>query len=220
MYAVPAHRSGWIVGLFLLFLAEAILLGIAPLDRVTWALENLLVLVGVLLLVISWRRFPLSSPSYGLILAFLAVHEVGSHYTYSQVPYDEWCRSITGSSLNEILSWERNHFDRAVHLLWGLLLAWPIRELALRAGQPGRIWSHVLPILLTLAASALYELVEWSAASLFAPEIGLAYVGAQGDVWDSHRDMALAGFGALLTMGGALAATHVRGAQGATSSGS
>ncbi len=176
------------------------MLGLAPPDRVTWALENVLVAIGLPLLVLSWYRFRLSASSYVLILVFLAVHEIGSHYTYSLVPYDRWFETLTGNSLNSLLSWERNHFDRAVHFLFGLLLTFPIFELTSRADSRETLWSYLLPVLLLLSGSALYELLEWTAAMVFAEDMGIAYVGAQGDVWDSHRDMALAGAGSVAAM--------------------
>src|SRR5262245_41571993 len=98
-----------------LLAAEFVWLGIAPHDRAAWALENALVLVFALALGFSQRRLPLSRVSYTLIFAFLALHEIGAHYTYSDVPYDAWFQSAFGVSLDAMLGWERNNFDRVVH---------------------------------------------------------------------------------------------------------
>ena len=186
--------------LLAILLVLGIALGIAPSHRQDWLLENALAVAGVLMLVLSWRRFPLSRLSYVLIFAFLVQHEVGAHYTYSEVPYDEWFRALTGRTLNERLGWERNHYDRLVHFSYGLLLAYPLRELFVRVADARGIWGYVLPLDLVMSTSMLYELIEWAAAEFFGGELGAAYLGTQGDVWDAHKDMLLATSGAVLAL--------------------
>ncbi len=117
--------------LTLLFLAFWIALAIEPFDREDWLLENLLAIVFAAVLVASYKRLPLSGISYTTIFLFLCLHTLGAHYTYSEVPYDAWIRGLTGGSLNQAMGWERNHFDRLVHFSYGLLLAYPIREVFL-----------------------------------------------------------------------------------------
>jgi putative membrane protein len=117
------------------------------------------------------------------------------------VPYDETFHAATGYSFDEWMGWQRNHYDRIVHLAYGLLLAYPIRELFLRVAQVRGFWGYFLPVVLTMAASMFYELVEWGAAEVFGSELGIAFVGAQGDVWDAQKDMLLATLGALIAMG-------------------
>jgi len=175
-------------------------LAIAPVSRHDWALENALLVVFVVALAASWRRFPLSRVSYTLIFLFLCLHTVGAHFTYSLVPYDEWWRRLTGNSLNALLGWERNNFDRVVHFCYGLMLAYPVRELLLRVASVKGFWGYFLPLDLTMSTSALYELIEWGAAEVFGGELGATFLGTQGDVWDAHKDMALASLGALLAM--------------------
>jgi len=175
-------------------------LGIAPSDRGAWLLENALVVGLVALLWCARRAFRFSDASLYLILLFLALHAVGSHYTYSEVPYDAWWRALTGHSLNEALGWQRNHFDRLVHFSYGLLLAYPIREFFLRVAEVRGFWGYFLPLDVTLSTSALYELIEWGAAELFGGDVGMHYLGTQGDVWDAHKDMALASLGALVAV--------------------
>lgn len=194
-----SHRQFLIV-LAILFAAIAAALAIAPHDRADWALENVLVVVFVLALIASYRRFVLSRVSYALIFLFLVLHEVGAHYTYALVPYDDWFRAATGRSLNAMLGFERNHFDRAIHFSYGLLLAYPIRELFLRVAAVRGFWGYFLPLDVTMSTSMLFELFEWAAAELFGGDLGIAYLGTQGDVWDAHKDMALASLGAVLTM--------------------
>jgi putative membrane protein len=184
-----------------LFGALWLALAIAPLDRATWALENVLVVAGVGLLVGGRRRLGLSRLSHGSIFVFLCLHAVGAHYTYSLTPYDEWFRALTGRSLDAALGWERNHFDRAVHFAYGLLLALPMREFLQRELRVSGFWSYLLPFTLLTSTSFVYELIEWGAAVVFGGDLGIAYVGAQGDVWDAHKDMALAALGTVVTLG-------------------
>ena len=116
------------------------------------------------------------------------------------MPYDAWLQAITGGSLNELMGWQRNHFDRLVHFSYGLLLVYPIRELFLRVADVKGFWGYFLPFDLTLSTSLIFELIEWMVVELVASDLGMTYLGTQGDVWDAHKDMALAGLGALITM--------------------
>jgi putative membrane protein len=194
-----SHRRYALV-LGLLFLAEAAALAVAPYDRHDWALENVLTVVFAVVLVASYRHLPLSRVSYMLIFVFLCLHEIGAHYTYAKVPYDDWVRAMTGGSLNEALGWERNHFDRLTHFSYGLLLAYPIREVFLRVADVRGFWGYFLPLDFTMSTSMLFELFEWGAAEFFGGDLGIAYLGIQGDVWDAHKDMALASLGAVVAM--------------------
>lgn len=191
---------GYASVLLALFTVWWVAWAIEPLDRDTWLLENALVVVALFVLVATYRRFPLSRISYTLIFLFLCLHTVGAHYTYADVPYDRWWASLSGSTFNELVGWERNNFDRVVHFSYGLLLAYPIRELFLRIAGVRGFWGYFLPLDLTMSTSALFELIEWLAAELFGGDLGVAYLGTQGDVWDAHTDMALASLGALITM--------------------
>lgn len=175
-------------------------LAIEPLDRADWLLENVLVIAAVSVLAGTYKYFPLSRTSYTLLLVFLCLHTVGSHYTYAKVPYDEWWLALTGHTFNATVGWRRNNFDRVVHFAYGLLLAYPIRELFLRVAGVRGFWGYFLPLDLTMSSSMLYELIEWAAAEMFGGELGVAYLGAQGDIWDAHKDMALASLGALIAM--------------------
>lgn len=165
-----------------------------------WLLENVLVLAALPVLWAIYRKLPFSRLSWTLVFLFYYLHELGAHYTYSNVPYDVWWQSLFGRSLNEMMGWERNHFDRLVHFLYGLLLAYPVREIFLSLARARGFWGYFLPLDLVLSSSALYELFEWAAAEIFAGDIGVAYVGAQGDFWDAQKDMALAMTGALIAL--------------------
>jgi putative membrane protein len=165
----------------------------APVDRQTWLLENGLVLALLLALVFTHARFAFSNLSCVLVFAFLMLHVVGSHYTYSAVPAGDWLRDAFDLS--------RNHYDRLVHFAFGLLLAYPLRELTLRRVHAHGLWSYLGPLMAVMAFSGSYEIIEWGAARLVNPDLGMAYVGAQGDIWDGQKDMVLALLGACMAMG-------------------
>ena len=186
--------------LAVLFSVEFIFLAISPHDRGDWALENFLAFFYIIVLALSYKKFPLSRISYTLIFLFLCLHEVGAHYTYAKVPYDQFFLNKIGFSLNKLMGWERNHFDRLVHFSFGALLAYPIRELYCRIADSKGFWSYFFPLELTMAASMMFELFEWGAAEIFGGDLGIAYLGTQGDIWDAQKDMALASLGAFCAM--------------------
>jgi putative membrane protein len=176
------------------------MMAVHPHDRSDWLLENALAIAAVALLVGFHRRLVFSQVSYTLIFLFMCLHQVGAHYTYSNVPYDRWCEALTGRTFNSIVGWERNNFDRVVHFAYGLLLAYPVREIFLRVADVRGFWGYFLPLDLTMSTSMIYELLEWATAAVFGGDLGQAYLGTQGDVWDAHKDMALASLGALIAM--------------------
>jgi putative membrane protein len=179
------------------FLAVWTWAAIDPVFPDDWWLENILVFLGVPFIIGLGFYFRLSNLSYTLITIFMILHAIGSHYTYAEVPF--------GFTLQSWFGAERNMFDRLVHFLYGLLLAYPVREVFVRITRARGVWSFYLPIELTLASSAIYELIEWLAAAGVDPEAGLAFLGAQGDVWDAQKDMALAGLGSIIAMAVTLA---------------
>lgn len=194
------HR-GYLTILGILFAILFVALAIDPVDRADWMLENALVGGFLLLSVLIHRHFAFSKLSATLIFIFLCLHEVGSHYTYALVPYDQWFKALTGGTFNELVGWERNNYDRVVHFSYGLLLAYPLREMFLRVVDVRGFWGYFLPLDVMMSTSMLYELIEWAAAEAFGGELGMAYLGTQGDIWDAHKDMALASTGALIAMG-------------------
>jgi putative membrane protein len=200
MSVMKISHGRYLLILSALFLAVWIALAISPLYRDDWALENALVIVFAIVVAASYRHLLLSRVSYTLIFLFLCLHEVGAHYTYAEVPYDAWCTSLTGTSFNELVGWERNNFDRVVHFAYGLLLAYPMREVFLRVAAVRGFWGYFFPLLFTMSTSMVFELFEWGAAEVFGGDLGMAYLGTQGDIWDGHKDMALASLGALVAM--------------------
>ena len=187
----------WLAGIFAVL---TLLLGIAPWHRQDWMLENALMVPAIFVLWTIYRYLPFSRLSWSLVFVFLCLHELGAHYTYSEVPYDAWWHALTGGSLNALLGWDRNNFDRIIHLFYGLLLAYPIREIFFHLARVRGFWSYFLPLDLTMSTSALYEIIEWAAAEVFGGDLGVTYVGTQGDPWDAQKDMALAAAGALIAL--------------------
>ena len=169
-------------------------------DLPTWLLENLPVALGVAFLVVSYRRMPLSRISYTLVALFYCLHETGAHWTYAKVPYDEWWENLFGVTLNSQLGFSRNQFDRLVHFFYGLLIAYPIREVFLRVANVRGFWGYFLPLDLTMSTSMFYEVLEWLTALVVGSTASNDYLGSQGDVWDAQKDMSLAALGALLAM--------------------
>lgn len=207
-------RKAYITMLAVVFGALWAVLAISPYDRSDWALENVLTVAAIGVLVATRRALPLSNTSYGLLFAFLCLHAIGAHYTYSLVPWDDALRSVSGTSLNEVVGTTRNHYDRVVHLAYGLLLVLPLREWLMRHAGVRGFWSYFLPMDIVLSTSALYELIEWGAALLFGGDLGAAFLGTQGDEWDTHKDMALAALGALVATVVIWAGNRTRGRDG------
>ena len=196
--AVPRGRYAAIVAGLLALVILRSFIGAHALG--TWALENAPVALLLLALGLSYRPMPLSRVSYSLIFIFLCLHETGAHWTYAKVPYDNWWRALTGVTLNSQLGFERNNFDRLVHFSYGLLLAYPIREIFLRVANVRGFWGYFLPLDFTMSTSMIYEVLEWLTATVVGSDAGNDYLGSQGDPWDSQKDMALASLGALLAM--------------------
>jgi putative membrane protein len=194
------RRGRYIGALAVLFAIFWAALAIHPSHRDDWWLENALTIAAVVLLASVYKALPLSRISYTLIFVFLCLHTIGAHYTYAETPYNDWWRALTGHSFNSMVGWERNNFDRVVHFSYGLLLAYPIREVFLRVAGVRGFWGYFLPLDLTMSTSMLYELIEWGAAVTVGSNLGNAYLGSQGDPWDAQKDMALASLGALISM--------------------
>lgn len=180
----------FLIALFALVWIWAAIRPVYPHD---WLLENYLVFIFVPVFLLISRYFRLSNLSYTLITLFLCMHVIGSHYTYAEVPF--------GFTLERWFGAERNMYDRLVHFCFGLLLAYPMREMFHRVAHSRGVWSYWLPVELVLAFSALYEIIEWLTAAIVNPSAGLAFLGAQGDIWDAQKDMMVAGLGAVLAMG-------------------
>jgi putative membrane protein len=197
-----------VLALAALFAFAWVGLAISPRSRQDWALENALTIACVVALALSRNQLPLSRISYTALFIFLSLHSIGAHYTYSEVPYDVWIQTLTGRSISYVFGLQRNYYDRFVHFSYGVLLVYPIRDILMAKADVRGIWSYYLPIAIASSTSLDYEVIEWGVASVFGGDLGVAYLGTQGDVWDAQKDMALAVLGAILSMS-LLAMGHV-----------
>ena len=169
-------------------LAALIVSGIQPYDRATWWMEVAPVLIAAPLLIITYRRYPLTPLLYALIFVHALVLILGGAYTYARVPLGFW--------LQDLLALERNPYDRIGHFMQGLVPAMVAREILLRgAFVSGRRMCAFLCVCVALAVSAVYELIEWGAA-LALGQGAEQFLGTQGDPWDTQADMFLALAGA------------------------
>jgi putative membrane protein len=166
--------------------------GLAPHDRFTWFLEVAPILIGVPVLIATRRRFPLTPLAYRLIFVHALILMAGGHYTYAEVPLGYWVKDALGLA--------RNHYDRLGHFAQGFVPAIVAREVLLRRSplQRGK-WLFFLVTCVCLAVSASYELIEWLAALLGGSSAD-AFLGTQGDVWDTQWDMFTALVGALTAL--------------------
>ncbi len=175
------------------FAAVWIWAAINPVFPSDWRLENILTVIFLPIIYYGGKKYKFNNVSYTVITIFLILHTIGSHYTYAEVPIGFW--------IQEQVNGARNMYDRIVHFAFGLLITYPIwqafkRQLNLSKG----FWMYYIPVDIVLASSAIYEILEWGSATFVSPEMGTAFLGAQGDIWDAQKDMLLAGIGAVLVM--------------------
>ncbi len=189
----------------MLLIATAIALAasaIAPIDRGTWWLEVAPVLIGAPVLVATASRFPLTPLVYRLLFIHALILMLGGHYTYAEVPLGRWVQEWFGLA--------RNHYDRLGHFAQGFVPAMVARELLLRLSplRPGK-WLFFLVCCVCLALSACYEFIEWWSALILGQGAD-AFLGTQGDPWDTQWDMFLALVGSLCAQ---LSLARLHGAQ-------
>jgi len=178
----------WVLCWALVFGGVLIWSGIGPKDQLTWFLEVSPGIVGGLLLLATFRRFPLTPLLYTLILAHCSILFVGGHYTYAEVPLFD---GLFGS--------ERNNYDKLGHFFQGLVPALIAREILVRRNVVHGGWLVLFVVSIALAFSAFYELIEWWVA-LLSDEAADAFLGTQGYVWDTQSDMLMALIGAICTV--------------------
>ena len=183
---------GVLFSIAIIVLAVFIWSSIHPHDYFTWLLEVFPAIIGAAVLALTYRRFPLTPLVYTLIALHMIILIVGGHYTYAEVPLGNWIRDQFGLS--------RNHYDRVGHFAQGFVPAMIAREVLLRLNvlKRGR-WLFVVVVSVCLAISALYELLEWIVSALTG-SAGDAFLGTQGDVFDTQKDMALALVGAVTAL--------------------
>jgi putative membrane protein len=175
--------------LLLIFLVALAWSAVRPHDWFTWVLEVFPAVIGAVLLIATRKRFPLTPLLYVLLFIHAVILVVGGHYTYALVPFGFWMRDAFGFA--------RNHYDRIGHFAQGFVPALVAREILLRFGVVrGRGWLFTIVVSICLAISAAYELLEWAVAEASGSK-GDSFLGTQGDIWDTQKDMFLALLGAI-----------------------
>jgi putative membrane protein len=173
--------------------AALIALGISPhADRFTWFMENVPVLIGIPILILTYRRFPLTPLLYRLLAVHAVILMIGGHWTYAEVPAGNWLRDSLGLA--------RNPYDRLGHLAQGFVPVILVREVVFRQDllRRGKM-ALVILVFVVLGFSASYELLEWQTA-VWTGSAADAFLGSQGDVWDTQWDMACALIGAIAAL--------------------
>lgn len=182
-------RMLWLVSFFGVLVWSAV----DPKDILTWFLEVLPALIGFVLMLLSYKRFPLTPLLSVLILIHMIILMVGGHYTYAEVPLFDW--------IKEVFDQTRNNYDKVGHFAQGFVPAILAREILLRKNiiLGSKVWLNYSIVSIVLAFSAFYELVEWWVA-LVSKESAEAFLGTQGYIWDTQSDMAYALFGSILAL--------------------
>ena len=193
--ALPSAQRWMLAGL-------AVALGLAqvnqpyPRDAALQHIPTVLLLGSAAALL---RRWPMPNSAVACVVAFLLLHTLGGRYTYSNVPYDAWSQELFGVPITATFGFTRNHYDRLVHLSFGLLAVAPVREALIRHASLRPRLALYVAVEFVFAGSCLYEIFEWLLTLVAAGPTADAYNGQQGDMWDTQKDMAFACAGALLT---------------------
>ena len=184
MNTIPSQKN-LLITLIIIFFAVLVWSVIDPKRLLTWFLEVVPALIGFVVLVMTYRRFPLTSLLYVLITIHAIILMIGGHYTYAHVPLFDWIRDTFGFS--------RNHYDRVGHFAQGFVPAMIAREVLIRTSplKEGK-WLFFVVVCICLSISAMYELIEWQYAVIKGGESADEFLGSQGDIWDTQSDMALA----------------------------
>ncbi len=191
---MTAAKKAAFIGVLVVFA----LTWIKPLWPVEQALHSSLTVLGLLALWWVDRRWPLGNGAFIAICGFILLHSIGARWLYSNIPYDQWAQALFGWSPNAAFGWERNHFDRLIHLLYGICFTPALTELARRTWPALRLGqAFTLAVMAIMCSSLAYEWLEWGIALALSPEAAEAYNGQQGDIWDAHADMLLATLGSL-----------------------
>lgn len=192
------YLSFWPVSWVIIFLLVFVWSAIGPKDYPTWALEVAPAVIGLMVLAITRKTFPLTTLCYSLILLHCLILMVGGHYTYAEVPLFD--------TIQEMFNQSRNNYDKLGHFVQGFIPAIICREIVIRRKIiHSRFFTHFFTVCFCLALSAFYELLEWWVAELTG-EAAEAFLSTQGYIWDTQADMAWALFGAIIAL---LSISHI-----------
>lgn len=196
----PYPRFGRFHWFWLAIIAVAcVLASINPLDMGSYLMHQVSTVIGVAAMVWIARQGKVSPVGFAMASVYMLVHILGAHYLYSNVPYNDWSRSLLGWDMDASFGWDRNMYDRLVHFCYGLLLYKLFADLFESwFPQVNRGKVALLVLQWILASSTIYELIEWWIAMGMSTEKAEQYNGQQGDIWDAHKDMALALLGGVI----------------------
>jgi putative membrane protein len=180
------------LSLLLIFIIASIASYIGCKEVFTWFLECLPAFLGVIVLMLSYKNFKFSDFTYWMILIHCLILIIGGHYTYAEVPLFDW--------IKEVFNQSRNNYDKVGHFAQGFVPTLIVREIFIRKNVVnGNKWLGFIAVSIALAISALYELIEWF-VSINTGESGDAFLGTQGDIWDTQSDMLTAFIGAIIAI--------------------
>jgi putative membrane protein len=173
---------------------------LSPVYPAEMFLQHSVTLVVLIGLMIVTRKNSLSDSSFAFVVFFMILHIIGARWIYSYVPYDEFFKWITGITISELFGLTRNHYDRFVHLMFGIMMIKPFEEICTKWFRCPVKLAGLMAILTILSLSMIYEVFEWGLTLVLSPEDAENYNGQQGDLWDSQKDMALAMLGAVISL--------------------
>ncbi|OME72027.1 hypothetical protein BK120_33045 [Paenibacillus sp. FSL A5-0031] len=191
--SIPFVRNKPLQLMIFVFIIFFGLMAISPTNRSQWLANSLSLIVVILILVFTYKWFRFSNLSYLLMLIFFCLHTYAAHYTYEGTPFDHWLKSSFHT--------KRSYYDRIVHFAFGLLFTYPFLEILKSKVKLCGIWSYILPVVVILGFSALFEIFEMLAALIAGSNGEAKFVGMQGDVFDTQKDMALAFLGGVVWIG-------------------
>ncbi|EFM12388.1 conserved hypothetical protein [Paenibacillus curdlanolyticus YK9] len=176
-----------------IYIVDWIIMAITPTNRLQWLAENVLIVITIAFLAFTYRSARLSSLSYLLILIFMCLHTYAAHFTYEGTPFDHWLKSHYHT--------RRSYYDRLVHLAFGLCWSLPFREWLMSKVHIRGVWTYLMPVVVVLSFSGLFEILEMLAALAGGKGGEARFIGLQGDVLDTQKDMSIGLIGSILAMG-------------------
>ena len=177
--------------LLILFLIIFLISAVNPNYMIVWVYENIITIVFLFLLIITYKKFKFSNLTYTLLFILLVLHAIGSHYSYSEMPLFDL--------IKDNFNLERNNYDRLVHFLFGFIFYFPVYEIISRKFKIKSFWVCLIAFLIITGFKGIYEIIEYVSILISKNDvIGTNFLGMQGDQWDAQKDMILGMIGALL----------------------
>src|SRR3989344_8908684 len=177
--------------LLILFLIIFLISAVNPNYMIVWVYENIITIVFLFLLIITYKKFKFSNLTYTLLFILLVLHAIGSHYSYSEMPLFDL--------IKDNFNLERNNYDRLVHFLFGFIFYFPVYEIISWKFKIKSFWAYLIAFLIITGFKGIYEIIEYVSILISKNDvIGTNFLGMQGDQWDAQKDMILGMIGALL----------------------